>query len=106
MRAMALAQPASATVSPLSAAVEADYVALPAVASRSARRLELASELGRPTRSIVLTPRGRRFDVTAAPALPEPALGVGIVGSARSGAGRPPPTSRPCARCRTIRSGH
>ena len=61
MRAMALAQPAGSTVSPLSAGVEADYVALPAVAVMaamltpaarviavdvSAARLELASELG------------------------------------------------------------
>src|SRR6266568_3361975 len=36
MRAMALAQPADSTVSPLSAGVEADYVALQAVPSRSA----------------------------------------------------------------------
>src|SRR5216684_1475357 len=36
MRAMALAQPARSIVSPLSAGVEADYVALQAVASRSA----------------------------------------------------------------------
>jgi aryl-alcohol dehydrogenase len=43
---MALAQPAGSTVSPLSAGVEAGYVAPPAVASRSSARLELASELG------------------------------------------------------------
>ena len=82
MRAMALAQPARSIVSPLSAGVEADYVALQAVASRSA--------VFRSSSTIALTRDRARRD--RAPAI---RLDVQRERSALSIRRPPPPTGPP-----------